>query len=104
MAAERQRGAFDAAGQPPPLQVMMEPAQTVDVDSAVVHPDTLNHVGDCGRPLDAKEGLVDQIEYVAHFPMSISYRLPTLSGHTVRSNRVGLQSDPPSPRWSRRRA
>jgi hypothetical protein len=50
----------------------MEPAQTVYGDRAVVHPDTLNQVGDTGRPLDAKDGLVDQIEYVVHFPKSLS--------------------------------
>jgi hypothetical protein len=46
----------------------MEPAQTVDVDRVVVHPDALQQVGDSGRPLEAKVGLVIQIEYVAHFP------------------------------------
>jgi hypothetical protein len=43
----------------------MEPAQSIDVDRAVIHPDTLPH---SGRLLEAKEALVDQIEYVAHFP------------------------------------
>ena len=45
----------------------MKPPQTVDVDWAVIHPNTLNYVGHSGRPLDAKEGVVDQIKYVAHF-------------------------------------
>ena len=48
--------------------MVMEPAQTVDVDRAVIHPDTLP---DSGRPLEAKEDLVDQIEYVAHFVESL---------------------------------
>src|SRR6516164_1463840 len=68
MAAEWQGRAFNATGQPPQLKMLMKLAQTVEVDRAVVHPDALNQVGDCGRPLDTEEGLVDQIEYVAHFP------------------------------------
>lgn len=43
----------------------MELAQSVDVDRAVIHPDGL---ADSGRLPEAKEGLVDQIKYVAHFP------------------------------------
>ena len=62
----------------------MEPAQTVDVDRAVVHPDTLNQVGDTGRPLDAKYGLVDQIEYVAHFPRSLL--VSCFAAHTAHSS------------------
>jgi hypothetical protein len=46
----------------------MELAQTVDVDRAVIHPHALPHAGDSGRSLADKEGLVDQIKYVAHFP------------------------------------
>ncbi len=46
----------------------MEPAQPLDVDGAVVHPDALQQIGDAGRPLEAEVGLVVQIEYVAHFP------------------------------------
>src|SRR6516162_5539221 len=72
MAAEWQGRAFNATGQPPQLKMLMKLAQTVEVDRAVVHPDALNQVGDCGRPLDTEEGLVDQIEYVAHFPRSFS--------------------------------
>src|SRR5271166_6837988 len=68
MAAERQGRALDATGQPSPLKMPMELAQSVDVDHAVIHPDTLNQAGHSGRPLDAKEGVVDQIEYIAHFP------------------------------------
>jgi hypothetical protein len=47
--------------------MLMKPAQTADVDRAVVHPDALQQVGGSGRPLADKRGLVDQIEYVAHF-------------------------------------
>ena len=50
----------------------MEPAQSVDVDRAVVHPDTLQQVGGSGRSLADERGLVDQIEYVAHFPKVLS--------------------------------
>src|ERR1700752_1812246 len=45
-----------------------EPAQSVDVDSAVIHPDALQHIGGSGRALADEEGLVVQIENVAHFP------------------------------------
>jgi hypothetical protein len=44
--------------------MLMEPAQTIDVDRAVIHPNVLT---DSGRLSEAKEGLVDQIEYVVHF-------------------------------------
>jgi hypothetical protein len=51
--------------------MVMELPQTVDVDRAVVHPDTLQRAdGSCHSP-DVKNGLVEQIEYVAHF----SYRI-----------------------------
>src|SRR5215208_259527 len=50
--------------------MLMEPTKTVDVDRAVVHPNTLQQVGDTGRPLEAEVGLVIQIEYVAHFVRS----------------------------------
>src|SRR5689334_2661417 len=61
MAAERQRRPFDTAGQPAPPKVVMEPLQPVDVDGAVVYPDTLQQAGGFGRPLAEKEGLVGQI-------------------------------------------
>ncbi len=48
----------------------MEPAETVDVDGAVVYPDTLQQAGGAGRSLAGKEGLVKEIEYVAHCPES----------------------------------
>ena len=55
----------------------MEPAHTVDVDGAVVHPDTLQQVGGSGRSLADKHRLVKQIEYVAHCPkvlfLSLAY-------------------------------
>jgi hypothetical protein len=44
----------------------MELPQTVEVDCAVVHPDTLPQAGCAGGSLAEKYGLVDQIEYVAH--------------------------------------
>ena len=47
--------------------MLMELAQTVEIDRAVVDPDALQHGGDSGRLLAEKEGLVDQIEYVTHF-------------------------------------
>jgi hypothetical protein len=50
----------------------MKPAQSVDVDWAVIHPDTLR---DSGRLLEAKEDLVDRIKYVVHFLRSLSYQL-----------------------------
>jgi hypothetical protein len=46
--------------------MVMEPAQTVDVDRAVIHPDALQQAGGSGRPLTDKHRLVKQIEYVAH--------------------------------------
>src|ERR1700744_5190568 len=67
MAPERQGRAFHAPRQPSPLQMVMEPAQTVDVDRTVVHPHALQRAGGSGRPLEAEVGLVIQIEYVAHF-------------------------------------
>jgi hypothetical protein len=39
----------------------MEPLQPVDVDGAVVYPDTLQQAGGFRRPLPEKEGLVGQI-------------------------------------------
>ena len=68
VATEGQRRAFDAAGQPSLLKVVVEPPQTVDVDRTVVDPDHLAPAGGAGRPLEVKDCLVDQIEYVAHFP------------------------------------
>jgi hypothetical protein len=62
----------------------MEPAQTVDVYPTVVRPDTLNQVGDTGCPLDAKDGLVNQIECVAHFPGFFSCQL--LPAHTAHNS------------------
>jgi hypothetical protein len=45
----------------------MELPQAVDVDCAVIHPDTLQPgVGSCRLP-NVKHRLVEQIEYVAHF-------------------------------------
>ena len=55
----------------------MEPAQTVDVDRAVVHPDALQQVGGSGRSLADERGLVDQIEYIAHFPKLLICQLLT---------------------------
>jgi hypothetical protein len=49
--------------------MLMELAQSVDVDRAVIHPDRLTYSGRLPEP---KEGLVDQIEYVAHFLRSFS--------------------------------
>src|SRR5271165_6822813 len=45
----------------------MEPAQTVDVDRAVIHPDALQHAGGAGDSLAGEVGLVEQTEYVVHF-------------------------------------
>src|SRR6478735_11999407 len=72
----------------------MEPAQTVYVDRAVVRPDTLNQVGDTGRPLDAKDGLVDQIEYVAHFPRSSSVASGAPRAQFARIREVGKLFNP----------
>src|SRR6516165_3992249 len=52
--------------------MLMELAQSVDLDGAVIYPDGLTN--SC-RLLEAKEGLVDQIKYVAHFPRSFCYWL-----------------------------
>ena len=71
----------------------MEPAQSVDVDRAVIHPDTLR---DSGRLLEAKEGLVDQIEYVAHFPKVpfLSVACGAHSARIARIREVGKLVDP----------
>lgn len=59
----------------------MEQAQAVDVDRTVVHPDALADAGDSGHLLEAEDGLVEQIEYVANFPgpfeVRCCYRLTT---------------------------
>src|SRR5271166_1095710 len=60
--------------------MVMEPAQSVDVDRAVIHPHTLNHVGGSGRSLGEKCALVDQIEYVVHLLKVLSL----LFGYAVR--------------------
>ena len=65
----------------------MELAQSVDLDGAVIYPDGLTN--SC-RLLEAKEGLVDQIKYVAHFPRSFCYWLSRR--HTAQMNWLGAQS------------
>ena len=67
VAAERQGGPLDSAVQPSPAQVVMKPFQAADVDGPVVHPDTLHQTGGARRALPQKQGLVGQIQYVAHF-------------------------------------
>ena len=62
-------------------KMLMEPAQSVDVDRAVVHPDALP---DSGRLPEAKECLVDQINYVAHF--NAPFLVVCLRGQIVRSD------------------
>ena len=61
----------------------MEPAQTVDVYRAVVDPDNLAPTGGAGRVLEVKDGLVDQVKYVAHFPkllfLSLAYAVRAMS-------------------------
>src|SRR5262249_50809418 len=87
---------FDAARQSPVLEMVMEPAHTFDVDGAVVHPDTLNQVGHAGCPLDAKDRLVDQIEYVAHRlkVLSLSVARGAHSAQVARIRMVGKLFDP----------
>src|SRR5271163_4364265 len=70
--------------------MLMELAQPLDVDRAVIHPDRLT---DPGRLPEAKEGLVDQVKYVAHFP-KVHFLPVTLSGHAAQTNSLGLQSSP----------
>src|SRR5215207_246936 len=76
--------------------MLMEPAQTVEVDRAVVHPDTLQQVGGSGRPLADKRDLINEIEYVAHFPKVLFCRLLTFSGHTVGRATVTETGQPQS--------
>jgi hypothetical protein len=66
MAAEGQGRLFDPAGQPAALQMVVEPAQTVDVDGPVVHPHALKHVDRPGRLLADKGRLVEQVKNVCH--------------------------------------
>ena len=70
----------------------MEPAHTVDVDGAVVHPDTLQQVGGSGRSLTDERGLVDQIEYVAHFPAPLEITGSGLSQPVVAVSEKSLSA------------
>src|SRR5258708_31608006 len=60
--------------------MLVEPAHTVDVDGAVIHPDALP---DCSRLPEAKEGLVDQVDDVAHFSMLLFLLLALWSDRAV---------------------
>ena len=77
----------------PLLKMVMKPAQSVDVDRAVIHPDTLR---DSGRLLETKEDLVGQIEYVAHFPEVpfLSVACGAHSAQIARIRKVGKLFDP----------
>lgn len=50
----------------------MEPPETIDVDRPVVHPDALQLAGASYRLPDVEHGLVEHIEYVAHYPTALS--------------------------------
>jgi hypothetical protein len=62
----------------------MKSAQSVDVDWAVIHPDTLR---DSGRLLEAKKDLVDRIEYVVHFP-KVPFLSVACGAHSARIARI----------------
>src|SRR6516165_9895758 len=94
MTAERQVWAFDAAGQPPPPQMVMESPQTVAVDRPVIDPDTLQQVGRSGRSLAAKRALIDQIEDVAHCLKCLSSHMTTRAGHMVQAKSLARQPHP----------
>src|SRR3974390_434965 len=78
--------------------MLMKLAQTVDVDRAVIRPDTLQQVGGSCRSLAAKRALVDQIDYVAHFPkvlfLSLAYVVRSYSSDEfARSAIASAQSE-----------
>src|SRR3954453_22163867 len=83
MAAERQRRLLDATGESPLRQMAVEAPQTVHVDRPVVDPHALNRARGSGGLLTEKNCLVDQIQYICHFHISLhcDYRFPTHTAH-----------------------